>query len=161
MDFIYAPTSDFLLGGNASYTDAAYSAEYVQPTGARGVIDENSPFAPPSIYTIPERTVNIKGLQMLRIPKSKYAFYAVLTKDLLGGTVDYLLTYSWTSSITWDDTATALETSRISAPVASHNAEIEFIELILCAKKALATSLDNSLLQRFVDKIFFLSTQLI
>ena len=111
MDFIYAPTSDFLLGGNASYTDAAYSAEYVQPTGARGVIDENSPFAPTSIYTIPERTVNIKGLQMLRIPKSKYAFYAVLTKDLMGGTVDYLLTYSWTSSITWDDTATALETS--------------------------------------------------
>src|SRR5215212_1255270 len=38
----------------------------------------------------------------------------------------------------------ALATSSTSAPVASHKAEIELIEEMRCARKALATSLDNS-----------------
>ena len=49
---------------------------------------------------------------MLRIPKSKFAMYANWSRDLYGGTIDYLLTYAWTSGITWDDTATALEQSQ-------------------------------------------------
>ena len=48
---------------------------------------------------------------MLRIPKSKMAFYANLTKDALGGTVDYLVTYSWTSSINWDDSQISIDES--------------------------------------------------
>ena len=44
----------------------------------------------------------------------------------------------------------ALETSLTSAPVASHIALIEFIELILWARNALAVSLANSLLQILV-----------
>ena len=48
----------------------------------------------------------------------------------------------------------ALETSLISAPVTSQIALIEFIELILCAKKAFAVNLASSLLQIFVCKIF-------
>jgi outer membrane receptor protein involved in Fe transport len=111
MDFVYAPTADLLIGGNASYTDAKYSEEYVQPTGLGGVIDVNNPLAPTSIYTDPERVVSVKGLQMLRIPKSKMAFYGNLTKDALGGTVDYLLTYSWTSSINWDDSQISIDES--------------------------------------------------
>ena len=47
------------------------------------------------------------------------------------------------------------EISVILAPVTSHNADIELIELILCAKKAFADNFDNSLLQRFVTNIFF------
>ena len=110
-DFIYSPTADLLIGGNASYTDASYSEEYVQPNGLMGVIDENNPYAPTSIYTIPERTVPMKGLQMLRIPKSKMAFYANLTRDAFGGTVDYLVSYSWTDAINWDDSQLALDQS--------------------------------------------------
>ena len=110
-DFILQATDDLLIGGNASYTDANYSAEYYQPNGLPGVIDENNPYAPVGLYSIPERTVSMNGLQMLRIPKSKMAFYANLTKDALGGTVDYLLTYAWTDSINWDDSQLALDTS--------------------------------------------------
>ena len=51
---------------------------------------------------------------------------------------------------------TAIETSLICAPVISHNAEIEFIELILCARKALAVNLDSSELQRSVVSIFLI-----
>lgn len=40
-----------------------------------------------------------------------------------------------------------------SAPVASHNAEIALIEEILCAKNALAVSLDNSALHKFAVRI--------
>ena len=109
VDFIYAPNADLLIGGNASYTDANYSKEYIQPTGHVGVIDVNNPEAPTSLYTDAERNVPIKGLQMLRIPKSKMAFYANLTKDALGGTVDYLVTYSWTSSINWDDSQISID----------------------------------------------------
>ena len=112
MDFIYSPNAGFLLGGNASYTDAEYSQEYIQPTGVAGVIDENDPNAPPSIYSIAERTISMKGVQMLRIPKSKFAMYANWSRDLYGGTIDYLLTYAWTSSIMWDDSGTALDRSQ-------------------------------------------------
>ena len=111
MDFIYSPSSGFLIGGNASYTDASYSEEYIQPTGLGGVIDENDPNAPPSIYSISERVVSMKGKQMLRIPKSKMAFYANWTRDLYGGAIDYLVTYSWTSSINWDDSGLTLDNS--------------------------------------------------
>ena len=55
----------------------------------------------------------------------------------------------------------ALETSLIFAPVASHIAETELIEDILCAKKAFATNLDNSELHKFVVKIFEGSTHLL
>ena len=54
----------------------------------------------------------------------------------------------------------ANETSLISAPVASQRADIEFIELILCAKKALAVSYDNSELHKLVVIIFSFSIQL-
>ena len=55
----------------------------------------------------------------------------------------------------------ALDTSLTSAPVASHNAAIELIELILCAKKALAVSFASSLLQIFVKSIFSFGTQFV
>ena len=108
-DFVYQATADLLVGGNASYTDAVYSEEYIQPTGNTGVIDVNNPLSPPSLYSISERNVPIKGLQMLRIPKSKMAFYANVTKDAFGGTVDYLVTYAWTDSINWDDSMIAID----------------------------------------------------
>ena len=110
-DFIYMPTPELLIGGNASYTDASYSEEYVQPTGLVGVIDENNPYAPTGLYTDAERTVPMKGLQMLRIPKKKMAIYANLTKDALEGTIDYLLSYARTDSINWDDSQLAIDRS--------------------------------------------------
>ena len=110
-DFIYMPTPDLLVGGNASYTDASYSEEYVQPTGLVGVIDENNPYAPTGLYTDAERTVPMKGLQMLRIPKRKMAIYANLSKDALEGTIDYLVSYARTDSINWDDSQLALDRS--------------------------------------------------
>ena len=54
----------------------------------------------------------------------------------------------------------ACATSLIFAPVDSQRAEIEFIDEILWAKKALATNFDNSELHKFVVIIFDGSTQL-
>ena len=54
---------------------------------------------------------------------------------------------------------TAFATSVIFAPVASHNAVTEFIELILCAKKAFAVSFDSSELHKLVVIILDSSTQ--
>src|SRR5438045_8296209 len=53
----------------------------------------------------------------------------------------------------------ALATSSTSAPVASHNAEIELIDEIRCARNALATSLDSSEDHKLVVKIRSRGTQ--
>mmetsp|Transcript_35189 Transcript_35189/g.84052 ORF Transcript_35189/g.84052 Transcript_35189/m.84052 type:complete len:204 (+) Transcript_35189:693-1304(+) len=55
---------------------------------------------------------------------------------------------------------TQRETSLTFAPVASQSAEIELIELTRWARKAFATSLLSSELQRFVVRICSLGTQL-
>jgi outer membrane receptor protein involved in Fe transport len=111
MDFIYMPTDSLLIGGNISHTDAKYSEEMVDPLGNIGVIDDNNPYAPSSLYSIAERNVPIKGLQMQRIPEIKGSLYVNYTTDVTGGTLDYLLGYSWTDEILWDDSGLALDTS--------------------------------------------------
>ena len=47
----------------------------------------------------------------------------------------------------------------MSAPVFSHKALIELIELILCARNALATSFANSQLHKLVSNIFYFGIQ--
>ena len=55
---------------------------------------------------------------------------------------------------------TALLISVTLAPVASQRAEMELMELTLCARKALATSLESSDDHRLVVRTFSLGTQL-
>ena len=110
-DLIYMPSPDLLIGGNFSFTDAAYSKEMVDALGNTGVIDDNNPYAPSSIYTIKERNVPVKGMQMQRIPEYKASAYINYTQDLSEGVVDYLLGMSWTDSILWDDSGLDLDTS--------------------------------------------------
>jgi iron complex outermembrane receptor protein len=111
MDFIYMPTANLLVGGNISHTDAKYSEEMVDALGNTGVIDDNNPYAPSSLYSIAERNVSVKGLQMQRIPEVKGSLYVNYTTDVTGGTLDYLIGYSWTDEILWDDSGLALDTS--------------------------------------------------
>src|SRR5690606_27520109 len=54
----------------------------------------------------------------------------------------------------------AFATSSTLAPVTSHNSEIELIDETRCAKKAFATSLDNSDDHKLVVKIRSRGTQL-
>jgi outer membrane receptor protein involved in Fe transport len=111
MDFIYMPSPNVLIGGNFSFTDAAYSKEMVDALGNVGVIDDNNPYAPSSIYSIAERNVPVKGMQMQRIPEYKASAYVNFTQDVSDGTVDYLLGMSWTDDILWDDSGLGLDTS--------------------------------------------------
>src|SRR5438876_12015957 len=53
----------------------------------------------------------------------------------------------------------AAATSSTSAPVASHRAEIELIDEIRCARKALATSFESSDDQMLLQRIFSRGTQ--
>jgi outer membrane receptor protein involved in Fe transport len=110
-DLIYMPSPEMLIGGNFSYTDAAYSEEMVDALGNTGVIDDNNPYAPSSVYTISERNVPVMGMQMQRIPEYKASAYVNYTQDFADGTVDYLLGMSWTDSILWDDSGLDLDRS--------------------------------------------------
>ena len=111
MDFVYMPTPEMLIGGNFSYTDAAFSKEVYDALGNSGVVDDNNPYAPSSIYTIKERNVPVKGMQMQRIPEYKASAYLNYNQDFADGTIDYLLGVSWTDSILWDDSGLGLDTS--------------------------------------------------
>jgi outer membrane receptor protein involved in Fe transport len=111
MDFVYLPSPELLIGGNFSYTDAAFSEELYDALGNSGVVDDNNPYAPSSIYSIRERNVPVKGMQMQRIPKLKASVYMNYTQEFADGRVDYLVGYSWTDSILWDDSGLALDTS--------------------------------------------------
>ena len=111
IDFVYMPQPDVLVGGNFSYTDAAFSEEIYDLLGNSGVVDDNNPYAPSSIYSISERNVPVKGMQMQRIPELKAAVYVNVTQELSDGRMDYLVGYSWTDSILWDDSGLALDTS--------------------------------------------------
>ncbi|HJM15303.1 MAG TPA: TonB-dependent receptor, partial [SAR86 cluster bacterium] len=111
MEVIYMPRPNWLIGGNYSYTDARYSKELVDAFGNVGNIDTNNPNAPGSLYSIKEREVPVLNRRMERIPQNKMSFYSNYTQDVSGGTIDYLVGYSWTDSILWDDAGLPLDTS--------------------------------------------------
>ena len=111
MEVIYMPEPNWIIGGNYSYTDARYSEELVDAFGNRGNIDEVNPEAPSSLYSIAERESPIDGRRMERIPQNKMSFWSNYTQDVSGGTIDYLVGFSWTDSIIWNDSGLALDTS--------------------------------------------------
>ena len=111
LEVIYMPQPNWLIGGNYSYTDARYSEELVDAFGNIGNIDTNNPNAPGSLYTIKEREVPVMGRRMERIPENKMSLYSNYTQEVSSGTIDYLVGYSWTDSILWDDAGLPLDTS--------------------------------------------------
>ena len=110
-EVIYMPQPNWTIGGNYSYTDARYSKELVDVFGNVGNIDTDNPNAPGSLYSIKEREVPVLGRQMERIPQNKMSFWSNYTQDVSGGTIDYLVGFSWTDSIIWNDSGLALDTS--------------------------------------------------
>jgi len=111
LEVIYMPQPNWLIGGNYSYTDARYSEELVDAFGNIGNIDTNNPNAPGSLYSIKEREVPIMGRRMERIPENKMSLYSNYTQAVSSGTIDYLIGYSWTDSILWDDAGLPLDIS--------------------------------------------------
>ena len=105
MEVIYMPEPNWIIGGNYSYTDARYSEELIDAFGNKGNIDENNPDAPGSLYSIAERESPIDGRRMERIPRNKMSIYSNYTQEVNGGSIDYLVGWSWTDSIIWNDSA--------------------------------------------------------
>jgi iron complex outermembrane receptor protein len=105
MEVIYMPQPNWIIGGNYSYTDARYTEELIDAFGNKGNIDEVNPEAPGSLYSIKERESPVEGRRMERIPQNKMSIYSNYTQEVNGGSIDYLVGWSWTDSIIWNDSA--------------------------------------------------------
>jgi iron complex outermembrane receptor protein len=105
MEVIYMPQPNWIIGGNYSYTDARYTEELIDAFGNTGNIDEVNPEAPGSLYSIKERESPVEGRRMERIPQNKMSIYSNYTQEVNGGSIDYLVGWSWTDSIIWNDSA--------------------------------------------------------
>ena len=110
-EVIYMPEPNWIIGGNYSYTDARYSEELIDAFGNVGNIDDDNPLAPGSLYTIKERESPVLGRRMERIPENKMSLYSNYTQELSGGSIDYLIGFSWTDSIIWGDSALPFDIS--------------------------------------------------
>ncbi len=107
-DFVYLLTDNITLGGSASYTDTEYTKEL--PTG--GIIDDNDPFAPASLYSTDERTVPIKGTPLVRIPEYKFSLWGIYNIPLGDkGNVELITSYSWQDEVVWSQGASEGDTA--------------------------------------------------
>ena len=111
MEVIYMPQPNWTIGGNYSYTDARYSKELVDAFGNIGNIDVDNPEAPGSLYTIKEREVPILNRKLERIPDNKMSFWSNYTQEVSGGSIDYLVGFSWTDEILWNDSGLDMDIS--------------------------------------------------
>lgn len=109
VEVLWLPSDRLTLGGNYSYTSAEYSMELVDPLGNRGIIDENNPFAPPSLFTDSENRVLIDGLQLNRVPENKFSGWASYTWPLSNGKLDLLTSISWTDEVAFDESNSPLD----------------------------------------------------
>ena len=48
---------------------------------------------------------------MERIPENKFSIYSNYSQEVTGGTIDYLVGFSWTDEIIWADSALPIDTS--------------------------------------------------
>ena len=51
------------------------------------------------------------GRRMERIPENKMSVYSNYTQEVSSGTIDYLVGFSWTDSILWNDSGLAMDVS--------------------------------------------------
>ena len=77
LEALWLATDNLTLGFNYSYTNAEYNEELFEPTtGTRGVVDNNNPNAPSSIFTQAERNLLIDGEPLPRVPENKFTGWA-------------------------------------------------------------------------------------
>ena len=72
MEALWLPTPELTLGGNFSYTDTEYTDSFV-------IIDGADPRVPQVLYDLasnPDRAIDIKGNQLLQVPKTKASAFA-------------------------------------------------------------------------------------
>lgn len=93
------------LGGNFSYTSSEYTDSFV-------VVDGADPTVPSSIYDATneaDRGRDIKGNQLLQVPKTKASAWATYRFVLDSGTVDLLANYSYIDEVYYSAFESALD----------------------------------------------------
>ena len=114
LEVLWLATNELTLGGNYSYSDATYDGEFVDvETGAVGLVDNNNPFSPATLYPAAERSNRTDGNQLQRVPEEKWALCGQYRLEIAQGTVDFLTSVAWTDEVRFDITDSP-STSRTS-----------------------------------------------
>ncbi len=98
LEILWLATDNLTLGATYSYTDAKYDGELVEPaTGTTGVVDENNPYAPASVYSLAERNFPIDDEPLPRVPENKFTGWAEYVLELGdNGKVTFLTSVAYT-----------------------------------------------------------------
>ncbi len=98
LEILWLATDNLTLGATYSYTDARYDGELVEPaTGTTGVVDENNPYAPASVYSLAERNFPIDDEPLPRVPENKFTGWAEYVLELGdNGKVTFLTSVAYT-----------------------------------------------------------------
>lgn len=94
IDFFWLPGDNWTVGGNYSYTDAYYSADYL-------LVIQNDPNLPTAIFGNPTESpelfvVNAKGNPLKGIPEQKAVIWGAYALDTQIGRFDFRGTYAYT-----------------------------------------------------------------
>ncbi|MCB1646935.1 MAG: TonB-dependent receptor, partial [Pseudomonadales bacterium] len=100
VEVLWLPLDQLTVGANYSYTDTEYTSELVDTeTGQAGIVDDNDPLRPASVFSVAERATLVKGAPLQRVPESKFSAWATYVVEVESGTVDVTSSYSWTDEI--------------------------------------------------------------
>jgi outer membrane receptor protein involved in Fe transport len=107
-DVLWLATDNITLGFNYSYTEATYQ----DGAGDKLIIDNTNPLAPEGIYTPEERSIDIDGESVPRIPKHKWTVWAEYAQSLGdNGKILYM------TSLNYTDEFIAFATPRVESPL--------------------------------------------
>jgi outer membrane receptor protein involved in Fe transport len=107
-ELMWLATEAITIGANYSHTDTEYGSE-VQDGG---IVNNENPNAPSSVFTSAQLTQGIKGEKLLRVPRNKasgWFMYALHMGDR--GRVDFLTSVSWQDKVVWRQAGGPLNTS--------------------------------------------------
>ena len=118
-DITWLATERITIGLNGSYTHSEYVSDFL-------VIDPNDPHQPASLFDANSNQINIKGKNMIRVPKYKASGWAQYTWPLgASGRLDFLASYSYIDQVFFSvferDDQSAPSYERVDFRVAWHD----------------------------------------
>jgi outer membrane receptor protein involved in Fe transport len=92
-DVLWLATDRITLGANFSYTHSEYTKDFF-------LIDAYNPDYPNSLFNSTDRTTNVKGNQLLRVPEMKGGAFGTYTYPLAdNGSVDMTVSWTWIDKV--------------------------------------------------------------
>jgi outer membrane receptor protein involved in Fe transport len=110
-ELVWLPIDGLTVGATYSITDTEYQDDVADPvTGQLGIVDNNQPSLPSSVFEVDLRRSSIDGEPLQRVPEQKYNLYAMYTVPLEEyGAITFQAVYAWTDDVLFDENEDPLD----------------------------------------------------